>query len=74
MQEMVDVEIMDWEALSISGNAAKGFYDNVLLENAVMVFPGGMRVSGAVISSLYVSVNGICKLGYHQQTLISYLK
>jgi hypothetical protein len=46
MQEIIDLEIKGWEALSIEGDAAYKFYESVLLDNAIMLFPGGMKIHG----------------------------
>ncbi len=118
MQEIIDLEKQGWQALSVQGDAAIAFYAAILLENAVMLFPGGLRIAGkanilasfgaqpwksfklenlqvaqlgkdvvvltyevtarreeqepyhALISSLYLGVEGAWKLGLHQHTLI----
>jgi ketosteroid isomerase-like protein len=46
MKELVELERQGWEALSTEGDAGKTFYASVLREDAVMVFPGGMRLEG----------------------------
>ncbi len=46
MKEVVELERRGWEALSTDGDAARAFYAVVLREDAVMVFPGGMRIEG----------------------------
>ena len=46
MQEIINLERQGWDALSSEGEAAVDFYDSILLEDAVMLFPGGMRVEG----------------------------
>lgn len=46
MQQLIDLEEQGWRALSTQGDAAKTFYADVLREDAVMLFPGGMRIVG----------------------------
>lgn len=46
MDELVELERQGWEALSSEGNAGREFYASVLREDAVMLFPGGMRLEG----------------------------
>jgi hypothetical protein len=46
MRELIDLEEQGWRALSTAGDAAKKFYASVLREDAVMLFPGGMRIEG----------------------------
>lgn len=46
MRELVDLEEQGWRALSTEGDAGKNFYASVLREDAVMLFPGGMRIEG----------------------------
>ena len=46
MQELIELETQGWQALSTEGDAGKKFYASVLREDAVMLFPGGMRISG----------------------------
>jgi Domain of unknown function (DUF4440) len=46
MQELIELEEQGWRALSTEGDAAKKFYASVLREDAVMLFPGGMRIVG----------------------------
>ena len=43
-QELIDLEEQGWQALSSERDAAQAFYDAVLHDQAVMFFPGGMRV------------------------------
>lgn len=40
--ELLDLEHRGWEALSKSGEAAAAFYDEVLADEVLMLFPGGM--------------------------------
>ena len=44
--ELIKLEKRGWQALSTGGDAAKAFYDAVLAEDAVMIFPGGMLIKG----------------------------
>jgi hypothetical protein len=46
MQELIDLEERGWQALSSEGEAGKSFYSSVLHDDAVMLFPGGMLISG----------------------------
>ncbi|GFE78481.1 hypothetical protein GCM10011487_04810 [Steroidobacter agaridevorans] len=46
MHELIDLEEQGWRALSSAGDAGKKFYASVLREDAVMLFPGGMRIAG----------------------------
>lgn len=46
MHELIELEERGWRALSSAGNAGKTFYASVLREDAVMLFPGGMRIAG----------------------------
>lgn len=46
MKELIDLERQGWEALSSVGEAGKDFYAAMLREDAVMLFPGGMRTEG----------------------------
>lgn len=46
MNELVELERRGWEALSTAGEAGRRFYAGILREDAVMLFPGGMRVDG----------------------------
>jgi hypothetical protein len=46
MRELIDLEEQGWRALSTAGDAGKKFYAAVLREDAVMLFPGGMRIEG----------------------------
>lgn len=54
MQVIVELEKRGWEALSAGGEAAAEFYGNLLLDDAVMLFPGGMRIKGkaSILDSL----------------------
>lgn len=46
MRELMDLEEQGWRALATEGDAGKKFYASVLREDAVMLFPGGMRIEG----------------------------
>jgi hypothetical protein len=46
MQELVELEEQGWRALATEGDAGKAFYAGVLREDAVMLFPGGIRLDG----------------------------
>jgi hypothetical protein len=46
MDELLELERKGWEALSSEGDAGKRFYASVLRDDAVMLFPGGMRIVG----------------------------
>lgn len=44
--DVAALERRGWEALAAGGTTARGFYDGVLDETAVMLLPGGMVLSG----------------------------
>jgi Domain of unknown function (DUF4440) len=46
MHELIELEQRGWRALSSADDTGKNFYGSVLREDAVMVFPGGMRIVG----------------------------
>lgn len=46
MHELVELEEEGWRALSTVGDAAREVYATVLRDDAVMLFPGGMRLQG----------------------------
>jgi hypothetical protein len=46
MDELVELERQGWEALSSDGDAGQRFYASILRHDAVMLFPGGMRIVG----------------------------
>ena len=46
MRELMDLEEQGWRALASEGDAGRKFYASVLREDAVMLFPGGMRIEG----------------------------
>ncbi len=46
MGELIELEEQGWRALATEGDAGRKFYEAVLREDAVMLFPGGMRIEG----------------------------
>ncbi len=46
MQDLIQLEREGWRALASPGNAARDFYGSLLAEDAVMLFPGGLRIEG----------------------------
>ena len=72
MRELIDLEEQGWRALSTAGDAARDFYGRVLREDAVMLFPGKLRIVGrsAVLDSLAAQLQGASgwQLVLHQQT------
>lgn len=54
MQEILALEEQGWQALATSQKRAQEFYTPLLAENAVMLFPGGMRLNGkdAILTSI----------------------
>lgn len=46
MRELIELEQQGWRALATEGDAGRKFYASVLREDAVMLFPGGMRIEG----------------------------
>ena len=46
MQHLVELEQRAWKALCTTREEAKQFYNSLLAEHAVMLFPGGTRVEG----------------------------
>lgn len=46
MRELIDLEEQGWRALSTEGNAGRNFYASVLRQDAVMLFPGSIRIEG----------------------------
>ncbi|MFN2201604.1 MAG: nuclear transport factor 2 family protein [Caldilineaceae bacterium] len=46
MHELIELEVQGWQALTEEGDAARDFYESVLREDAVMLFPGGIRLQG----------------------------
>jgi len=45
-EELFDLETQGWRALSTSADAAVEFYGELLMDDAVMVFPGGILLRG----------------------------
>ncbi|WP_416676596.1 nuclear transport factor 2 family protein [Egbenema bharatensis] len=43
---MIDLEEQGWQALSTDVEASKTFYNSVLRDDAIMLFPGGMIIEG----------------------------
>jgi hypothetical protein len=46
LNELVELEEQGWLALSTEGDAGKRFYASVLRNDALMLFPGGIRIEG----------------------------
>jgi hypothetical protein len=46
MDELLELEKSGWHALSSDGDAGKRFYERILRNDSVMLFPGGMRLVG----------------------------
>jgi hypothetical protein len=46
VDDVLVLERDGWRALATRGGAAKKFYASVLRHDAVMLFPGGMRIAG----------------------------
>lgn len=46
MHELLDLEEQGWRALSTPGPMARQFYSGLLRADAVMLFPGGLRIAG----------------------------
>lgn len=46
MPDLIQLEDQGWQALSSEREAGPGFYGSVLHENAIMLFPGGLRIEG----------------------------
>lgn len=45
-RELIELEECGWRALATEGDAARKFYAALLREDAVMFFPGGLRIGG----------------------------
>jgi uncharacterized protein (TIGR02246 family) len=54
LEELLDLETQGWRALASDGDVAQEFYEGVLSDDAVMLFPGGMVLQGkeAILASL----------------------
>ena len=46
MEALVELEERGWRALSTGQVGARAFYSSLLSHDVVMVFPGGLRLSG----------------------------
>ena len=46
MQDLIQLEEQGWLALSSEGEASKKFYNAVLHDDAIILFSGGIRISG----------------------------
>ena len=46
MQDLIELEKKGWQALSTGQEAGQAFYVPLLADGAVMLFPGGMLLSG----------------------------
>lgn len=46
MQNLIELEKEGWNALSTEGDAGRKFYNSILRDDAIMVFPGGMLLVG----------------------------
>lgn len=46
MTDILELERRGWQVLSTGNEEAKQFYAQLLREDAVMLFPGGMRIDG----------------------------
>jgi hypothetical protein len=46
MKELIELERKGWEALTEEGESGRKFYGTVLRDDAVMLFPGGLRIAG----------------------------
>jgi hypothetical protein len=46
MQDLIDLEEQGWQALSSGEDASKKFYNFILHNDVVMLFPGGMLLDG----------------------------
>ena len=54
MQDLIELERRGWQALSSEAEAGERFYRSILHDDAVMLFPGGVRLEGkeAILASL----------------------
>lgn len=46
VHDLVQLEQQSWQALSSTDEEAEQFYTSLLADDAVMLFPGGMRIEG----------------------------
>jgi hypothetical protein len=44
MESLIELEEQGWQALSSGGAVARGFYSELLADDAIMVFPGGLLI------------------------------
>lgn len=54
--DLIHLERQAWEALSTSGEAAAAFYEKVLADEVLMLFPGGLVIDGR--AQVIASVSG----------------
>ena len=54
LQELLTLEEKGWKALATDQKTARAFYAEVLHDDALMLFPGGMRLEGkdAILAAL----------------------
>ena len=54
MEELLELEALGWQALAVGGDGAVGFYDDILADDAIMLFPGALTVQGrpAILASM----------------------
>lgn len=45
-KELIELEVRGWQALSSGRDSAARFYDSLLADDSVMVFPGGILIRG----------------------------
>jgi hypothetical protein len=46
MKDLIRLEEEGWQALATAGEAGRNFYQTVLHDDAIMLFPGGLRLEG----------------------------
>lgn len=46
LQQLLNIETQEWRALSSSPQSARQYYDDLLCDDAVMLFPGGLVLAG----------------------------
>lgn len=46
MKDLIKLEEEGWQALSDTSETGKTFYDSILHDDAIMLFPGGLRLTG----------------------------
>lgn len=47
LDDLIQLEKEGWKALSTDTASARAFYGQVLREDAMMLFPGGLRIEGS---------------------------